>query len=121
MIQFTEFQKAYLDCALWSSTDESTEQGGESLDANYGIRDIAPESLAKMLKDCDVFYHDNLDMLVLVGSDAQHGHDFWLTRNGHGAGFWDRDYGQIGDDLTLASNACGTRDLYVGDDDRLYV
>ena len=20
------------------------------------------------------------------------GHDFWLTRNGHGAGFWDGDY-----------------------------
>ena len=22
--------------------------------------------------------------------DEQAGHDFWLTRNGHGAGFWDR-------------------------------
>jgi len=22
---------------------------------------------------------------------SQAGHDFWLTRNGHGTGFWDRD------------------------------
>ena len=28
------------------------------------------------------------------------GHDFALTRNGHGAGFWDRGLGEIGDMLT---------------------
>lgn len=36
-------------------------------------------------------------------SPEQLGHDFALTRNGHGAGFWDRDLGQIGEDLTNAS------------------
>lgn len=25
------------------------------------------------------------------GGDEQAGHDFWLTRQGHGSGFWDRD------------------------------
>lgn len=28
------------------------------------------------------------------------GHDFWLTSQGHGAGFWDRDLGEVGDALT---------------------
>ena len=27
----------------------------------------------------------------------QAGHDFWLSRNGHGSGFWDRDYSYYGD------------------------
>ena len=27
---------------------------------------------------------------------AQIGHDLWLTRNGHGAGFWDRGLGAQG-------------------------
>lgn len=27
----------------------------------------------------------------------QAGHDFWLSRNGHGSGFWDRDSSYYGD------------------------
>jgi|ERR1700722_2474910 len=35
------------------------------------------------------------------GLDAsQTGHDFILTANGHGCGFWDRGLGEIGDRLT---------------------
>lgn len=37
----------------------------------------------------------------------QCGHDFILTRNGHGAGFWDRGYGAAGDRLTSAAKAYG--------------
>jgi hypothetical protein len=32
-------------------------------------------------------------------SEIQAGRDFWFTRNGHGVGFWNRDLGQVGDDL----------------------
>ena len=49
------------------------------------------------------------------------GHDFWLTRNGHGAGFWDRGLGQLGDDLTDAAKSFGSCDAYVGDDNSIYV
>lgn len=28
---------------------------------------------------------------IKEGDEDQAGYDFWLTRNGHGAGFWDRD------------------------------
>jgi hypothetical protein len=50
----------------------------------------------------------------------QAGIDYWLTRNGHGAGFWDRDLGDVGDRLTAAAEADGMVDLYVGDDGRIY-
>lgn len=32
------------------------------------------------------------------------GHDFWLTSQGHGAGFWDRGLGEVGDTLTDSVN-----------------
>lgn len=47
-------------------------------------------------------------------------HDFWLTRNNHGAGFWDGDWGELGDKLTELSEEFGSKDVYVGDDDLCY-
>jgi hypothetical protein len=49
------------------------------------------------------------------------GHDFWLTRNGHGAGFWDGDLSEdVGNALTEAAKKFGECHLYVGDDGQIY-
>ena len=49
-------------------------------------------------------------------------HDFWLTRNGHGAGFWDGDWpDEIGKQLTALSKEFGEQWLYVGDDGLIYL
>ncbi len=115
------FSRQYVSTALWSSTDNADESGGEPLDARYTAEDIAPESLATMAAECASFREANESDLDEWNDDGQAGHDFWLTRNGHGAGFWDRDRGALGDRLTEAARAAGTSDLYVGDDGRLYV
>mgnify|MGYP001580903696 CR=1 FL=1 len=112
------FTKAYLVASLWSSTDESTPQGGEPLDKNYEIGDFTQESLLGAIKDCRAFQADNITLLEQAAekhgfSIESAGHDFWLTRNGHGAGFWDRGLENIGYDLTKASKAYGGIDLYV--------
>jgi len=113
------FTIAYIEAALWSSTDESDEQGGEPLDANYGLNDIAPETLASILNDCEAFQQDHAE--DIGGELERAGHDFWLTRNGHGAGFWDGDWDEgIGLRLTDASDVYGSVDLYVGDDGLIY-
>lgn len=54
-------------------------------------------------------------------SAEQAGHDLWLTRCGHGAGFWDRDKPH-GDELTALvghGTIFDNRDVYVGDDGKL--
>ena len=107
------FQKAFLECALWSSNDNSDDLGGKPLDANYSIGDFEPKTLAELLKDCDDFCEANAELLEQAGDDEQNGHDFWLTRNGHGAGFWDRGYGDIGEQLSAACKPYGGVDLYV--------
>lgn len=121
--KLSKMAQAYVECALWSSTDNSDESGGEPMDANYDADDIAPETLAQMQADCDDFA-GNPEVAALLAesglSDEQAGHDFWLTRNGHGAGFWDRGLGDIGDKLTAITKPYGSVDLYVGDDGRIY-
>jgi hypothetical protein len=109
--------KHYLICALWSSTDDD----GEPLDSVYSIDDISAQTVKQMEKDVSDFIESNKELLIESGqSDEQIGHDFWLTRNGHGAGFWDRGLGAVGDDLSKASKSYGEVYLYAGDDGMIY-
>jgi hypothetical protein len=105
----------YLMCALWSSTGDNN----EPLDGSYHVQDFAPEALALARRDCERFLAENAS--DIAGNYQQAGHDFWLTRNRHGAGFWDGDWPkEVGKRLTKASHAYGETDVYVGDDRRLY-
>jgi hypothetical protein len=111
-----QFIAGYIACALWSSTDDN----GESLDM-YDADDIAPEVLAQMQSDCADFLEANAELLDQSELSAeQAGHDFWLTRNRHGAGFWDRGLGPVGEQLSAAAKVYGGVDLYIGDDSRIY-
>jgi hypothetical protein len=53
-------------------------------------------------------------------ADEQAGMDFWLTRCGHGAGFWDRGLGKLGERLSEAAIASGETWMYIGDDEGIY-
>lgn len=110
------FVVAYLEAAVWSSTLHD----GEPMDQAYNIRDIAPIALRQAIRECIEFRRECPTLLAHAGSDDRNGVDFWLTRNRHGAGFWDRGYGDVGLKLTDAAHLQGSRDLYVGDDGMLY-
>lgn len=122
----SDFAAAYIVAALWSSTDDE----GEPLDSNYDESDLAPETLAKMKADCREFFIANESAILCDGGPTgpdgtsqagMAGHDFWLTRCGHGAGFWDGDWPEPhGAALTAAAEAFGNVDLYLGDDGRIY-
>lgn len=115
------FLDAYIECALWSSTDNADDSGGQPLDENYDESDLAPETLAAFKRDCESFQEANAADLAMRGVDIdQAGHDFWLTRNGHGAGFWDRGLGELGERLTKASKVFGSVDLVIGDDGKIH-
>lgn len=109
------FTRAYIAAALWSSTDED----GQPLDAKYGAEDLAETTLGRMVKDCEDFRAAHADD---IGDRLeQAGHDFWLTRNGHGAGFWDGDWEtDVGRRLTDAAKVYPGVDLSVGDDGLIY-
>jgi len=101
-------KRQYLITALWFSLDDND----ESLDS-MDISDFDPDFLKQTDKDIAKF-------IKLAGSllddldDEQVGHDFWLTRNKHSAGFWDGDYEEeVGRRLTEISGTFLPIDLYV--------
>jgi len=115
-----EMLNSYLETALWSEMDNSNEQGGDPLDSKYDVENIDPETLKQAEQDCLEFVEKA--GALLEGLDmSQVGHDFWLTRNGHGAGFWDGDYEkEIGQKLTDISKQFKNVDLVIGDDGMIH-
>ena len=112
----TSFLEQYLVTALWSSIDDKE----NPFDDNYSIDDFSEKALKQADKDCDLFIEKAGDLLDDF-DDTDIAHDFWLTRQGHGAGFWDGDYpDEIGDKLTEIANDFRELYIYVGDDGKLY-
>lgn len=104
---------AYREAAEFTATDSD----GDSLDglgipfsiaAQNDMRNDVIEFITANANDCRAFIEKG-------HSWTQVGIDFWLTRNGHGAGFWDRGAGEVGEQLTEASKAYGESHLYVSD------
>jgi hypothetical protein len=114
---------------LWSESDDN----GDSLD---GL-DAEPsqELLDKIAADWDSFCsqaeamgfvpEEHLAIALHPDNDSdawnQAAHDFILTRNGHGAGFWDGDWHKPwGDKLTELCRKFGELNCYVGDNNFIY-
>jgi hypothetical protein len=114
-----EFTRAYIEAALWSSTDEADEGGGEPLDKNFSPLDISKHTLKRMIADCKKFQGETWK--YISKDPKQAGHDFWLTRNGHGSGFWDGGWSKAdGAHLTSFSKSYKEVHLYVGEDGQIY-
>ena len=124
------FARHYVIAMLWSSTEG---EEGTPLDSIYGPENLALETWAKVERDCRAFLakvgHLVTDANYIgranEGAAQQAGHDFWLTRAGHGAGFWDGDWESdahngLQGPLTLAAKAAGELDPYAGDDGLIY-
>lgn len=111
-IDFNKIVHAYLHAALWTS----------ELDSEYDIHEINDDSISKAVSDCKKFIEVSGDLLNGL-EDSQIGHDFWLSRNGHGAGFFDRGLGDIGDKLQEFASSFGTSDVLEpeGPGEKIYI
>jgi hypothetical protein len=121
--EFDVFVQSYLAAALWSSTGDDD----APLDDSHGTDDFDGDSLESLRMECYEFATKNAADIRFWSKDGDDdvwgnaGHDFWLTRCGHGCGFWDGDWDKcVGDRLTAASKAAGERDIVVGDDGQLH-
>lgn len=106
---------AYKEALAWASTDEN--------DNDFMSYEFSPIANSQCHIDCQNFalaFHDLIDDF----DAAQIGHDLFLTRNGHGTGFWDRPeiYGtELAEMLSRAAAALGECYPYIGDDGLIYL
>lgn len=107
---------AYIECAFWSSMHGDDHFDSLGFDLSNPAREMMEDDCKKFLEKVDL---EELPLEEL--NPEQIGHDFWLTRNDHGAGFWDRGLGELGERLTKISKDFGEIDLYLGDDELIWI
>jgi hypothetical protein len=123
MRELTVFEESYLECALWSSHQDSTDDEDNAMFDfdNKSISDFDEKTLDELLAWANKFYSDN-EALILESEldDSEVGHSLWLSQNGHGAGFFDYmdDTGACDKLHELA--IYNEVQLYIGDDEKIY-
>lgn len=121
--EFAQFLAGYIEALLWSSTDTTA----DGRDVNLDDYSLSTTGADECREDCLDFFADNHGDLCAAAdwpgySWAHAGHDFALTRNGHGAGYWDGDLPEdVGERLTTASQRAGEVYPYLGDDGQVYL
>lgn len=105
---------------LWQAgemMDENGEMTTQMWDERFDEADLSDEARERVVEDFTAFM-DNVtdgDLLAYEAAgqtSAQMIHDYWLTRNRHGGGFWDRGLGELGKRLTDLAQSNGTYDLF---------
>lgn len=85
-----DFTRGYIGTAEWLWPRGPEEEGGIDRDRVTGWHRSA---LSRMTRDCRAFQRENAADLATCAEyhDTESlGGDFYLTREGHGAGYWDR-------------------------------
>ncbi len=103
----TAFEEGYFSAAEWLANGYGPKyENDSSLDDTdrAKLRGWTRDAIAKGKADCVRFCEENREDLAafceITGRDLDlAGYCFWLSRNGHGAGFFDRDAGDVGDRL----------------------
>jgi hypothetical protein len=105
---------SYLETALWSTEEEENGLQGKSIaDVDKMSVQGAKKDVIDFLRQAETQAPDELQSY-----DAKAlGHNLWLSRNGHGAGFFDENNDKLQD---IARNMKGV-DMYLGDDGKVYI
>lgn len=111
--------RGYIQAIYFTDTGDSEQPDSDA--------EIAPSTVIQCFSDCCDFlaYCEKEGLLTEYSQQPGRtwdafGIDFWLTRNGHGAGFWDRGLNELGDKLAAACKTFSSVDVYVGDDGLIY-
>ena len=99
-----DFLRGYLTAAMRTEYPGPSSGDFRALDWFQRL----PESfVTESEADCKDFQESNQADLASLDME-QAGTDFWLSRNRHGSGFWDRGLGKVGDRLHKAAKVYGS-------------
>jgi len=112
----TDMTRGYLVTAAWADGHTATTDTGDTVTVTADMFDAA--TVAAAYGTCTTFLAMHMAELETGHDDwGQHGHDLWLTRQGHGTGFWDRGYpADISRRITEAARELGEAAVDISDD-----
>jgi hypothetical protein len=135
------FVQDYIGTALEMATTEAREEWAlnhpevterdDMKRFDFDTDDLDPDALSKMTADATVFWNRNGSYILAREEYNDRGEwnivqraasDFYLTRNGHGSGFWDKPnlWGPYSDKFANDSKWFGSTDLTLGEDGKVY-
>lgn len=101
---------SFIDTMVWADCNDGDD------DVDVCIDDVSDTAVTSITADCQRFIDAVVGLLPQYTEGfVQLGHDFYLTRCGHGVGFWDRDLGDLGEQLTTIAESFGVVDVYTVD------
>ena len=121
----SDFATGYLECAEWTDLESLSERWLEETGTEMPeIQGWSPDAIKQAVDDCTAFESSNAEDLATYyaisgRNEGSAGHDFWLSRNGHGAGYFDRGNDPVFDRLQSAARTWSSRDVYVSDSGHL--
>lgn len=120
--RFMEFWRSYTQAVAFTSMEDDEEGRGNSLfsgsgdfDSNYPdawgtyAEHLDQQERDEMLIDAAGFFMEAKDLIE--GEDARAGRDFHYSRCGHGCGFFDGDWDDLGDTLQRMAKTYSTLEL----------
>ena len=109
-----EILNSYLETALWAEeSDENDLQDKTINDIDGNSKQTAWSDIMKFMQAAT---QTAMDELRTYDNKAV-GHNLWLSRNGHGAGFFDDN----NDKLQNLARSMKPVDIYLGDDGKIYI
>ena len=126
------FIRGYLEALIWTGFDEADMH----LEEHDDVGGFTLHSMIYTSIECKNFLDRTYGLIISASTQGEYaaqsgygsyshklfslaGHDFLLTRNGHGAGFWDRNIGDTGETLTEIAKTFGPVMAYIGDGNRI--
>jgi len=123
----SDFVSGFIEAALWSSTYEHDDcedcvEGCCNPNCDDGKHELSHKARKMLTEIAETFFdkhnalftNDNLIRPLVCSVSEYAGHDFWLTSQGHGCGFWDGDWNEPASTiLTEASKCVGEKHFYV--------
>ena len=122
-IDIDKMAHGYINGALWVECSHVGEFEDDSFqDCGFDAGDLTAEAYYMVVDLCK-------DYLAKVGNLVDHadmedsdvGYNLYLTIAGHGAGFWDRGLGKIGEDLSDLCDGLPALRFFVTDENKIEV
>ena len=111
-----QFTTGYLEAVEWLLDEETN---------RYGLEGFSESAILRAKEDCRSFQESYAEQLAAYEeysgrSMSSAGTDFYLSRNGHGAGFFDRGNQPVFDELQKLARIEGETYHEVGSDNLVY-